>query len=409
MTHSTTPVSTRASLLFACIVIFALGQFQRAAGGVFGPLLSEQMAMPATALGVLVGAMFAATLAVQAPAGMALDRYGPRAVLLWALGLMAVGSGLFALAPSLGAQAWTALVIARLCVGAGLAATGAGVQIALAQIVPPEDYGYASGLLVTLGGVGGLLGTWPLAFALDQLPWIWVFGAVACAVVAAMALVRASLPKATGPSMASKDPSPGFAMLLKRRDVHGILLLGSVTFAPIVTITGLWGGSYLQDVHHLSPQSAGLALMGLFAMTIAAGYAYGRVDRIAGWRERVIVVSSAGSALCFATLALLPEPPALAAIGLLGGAMFLQQFYIPLGALLRDLVPPAVFGRANALLMTVSIGAIPLMQLGFGLILDAALDAGATQAVAYRIAFGILALVLVLALISGAAKLRRHG
>ncbi|MCG7492779.1 MFS transporter [Thalassobius sp. Cn5-15] len=386
-------------LLVACISVFALGQFQRASGSVFGPVLTETLSIPATALGVLVAAMFAATLVSQAPAGVALDRFGPRHVLLYALALVALGTALFAIAPDLNNGTWPTLILARVLIGAGLAATGASVQMALAQNLPSGDYGYASGLLVTLGGIGGLVGTWPLAVALESFSWRLVFGVGAGLAVFVMIIVSTLLPDAKPASPDHTHSDISFFALLRGRKLRGVLCLGAVTYAPIVTITGLWGGPYLQDVHGLSPETSGQALMGLFATTIAAGFVFGRIDRIGRGRSGVVLLTALGSATCLVTLALLPSPPVWAALILMGGSVFLQQFYIPLGVQLRDAVPAAAFGRANALKLLIATGAIPVMQTAFGLVLDLARGIGVTEENAFQIAFGCMAAVIGAALI----------
>lgn len=391
----------------ACVAVFALGQFQRASGSVFGPVLSGTLDIPATALGLSVGAMFAATLVSQAPAGIALDRFGPRRVLLWALALVAIGTTLFAIAPDLENAAWLAVLAARVLIGAGLAATGASVQMALAQNLPAGDYGYASGLLVTLGGIGGLVGTWPLALALERFSWGLVFGVGAGLAIAVMVIVSILLP-AKGPASASDvDTKISFRTLLQNEKVRGILFLAAVTYAPIVTITGLWGGPYLQDALGLSPEAAGQALMGLFATTIAAGFIFGRVDRIGHGRNKVILLTALGSATCLAALALFPKAPLWAVLLLLACSVFLQQFYIPLGVQLRDAVPASVFGRANALKLLVATGAIPVMQTAFGFILDLARTNGATDESAYRIAFGSIACTITCAVLGYRHSYRR--
>lgn len=394
-----TPLSAL-KILAVCVAVFALGQFQRASGSVFGPVLAARLDLPATVLGVLVGVMFASTLMSQAPAGIALDRFGPRRVLPWALGLVAVGTALFAIAPDLGSAAWPAVVVSRALIGAGLAATGASVQMALAQNLPAGDYGYASGLLVTLGGVGGLVGTWPLAVALERLPWSMVFGAAATLALLVMICTVLMLPDTVPAAKEGPKTEIGFRALLKSKELRGILCLGAVSYAPIVTITGLWGGPYLLAVHGLSPQAAGQALMGLFATTIAAGFAFGRLDRIGHGRNHVIKGAALGSKICLILIAILPETRLWAVLFLLGGSVFLQQFYIPLGVRLRDAVPPSAFGRANALNLLIATSAIPVMQVGFGLVIDLAAVAGATDAMSYRIAFGSMASVIGLAILS---------
>lgn len=395
---SSTPTGAR-SVLIACVVVFALNQFQRAAGGVFGPVLGDRLDLTATALGLVVGTMFVAHLAAQGPAGAVLDRFGPRLVMAWSLAVIGAGTLLFALAPGLGAAAWPALIAARVLVGMGIAGSAGGVQLALARFLPPGDYGYAKGLLVSLGGIGGLLGTWPLSVALERMPWSASFAMAAGLAAAALVIVLRAIPEGTPPPTSKDAAAVGYLALLRDGAVLRILALGAVAYAPIITVTGLWGGPYLQDVHGLSPETTGKALMGLYSMAIAAGFAFGWLDRRGRARARVVVTGAIGSIACLASLALLPSPGVALALALLAGSVFLQQFYIPLGVLLRDAVPSHALGRANALMILVGVGMTPAMQTGFGAVLDVARASGFEAAAAYRMAFAAVATTIAAALV----------
>ncbi|MFC6583737.1 MFS transporter [Sulfitobacter aestuariivivens] len=76
-------------VLLVCVAIFALGQFHRASGSVFTPILMDSFGISAATVAGLVSAMFFATIAVQVPFGSALDRIGPRKVLAVCMGLVA--------------------------------------------------------------------------------------------------------------------------------------------------------------------------------------------------------------------------------------------------------------------------------------------------------------------------------
>ncbi|EBA13025.1 MFS transporter [Roseobacter sp. CCS2] len=184
-------------VLFVCVAIFALGQFHRASGGVFTPILMDRFMLSAATVGGLVSAMFFATIAVQVPFGVALDRAGPRVVLGFCVLIIAIGTGVFAIAPS-----FDLALLSRVLIGIGLAAMGAATHVIIARNFTARDFGYVSGLVVTLGGIGGLLGTYPLAVALERLPWGLVFGGVAgfTLVLAALVfrVVRPGLPTAGG-------------------------------------------------------------------------------------------------------------------------------------------------------------------------------------------------------------------
>ncbi|MCK0095494.1 MFS transporter [Yoonia sp. F2084L] len=390
------------TVLFVCVAIFALGQFHRASGGVFTPILMDRFALSAATVGGLVSAMFFATIVSQVPFGVALDRIGPRIVLSVCILIIALGTGGFAIADS-----FDVAVVSRVLIGIGLAAMGAATHVIIARNFITKDFGYISGLVVTLGGIGGLLGTYPLAVALERLPWGAVFGTVAVlTMLLAGGVFRAITPgPATPADTTTTEARGGYLTLLRQPEFLKILVLGTVTFAPITTITGLWGGPFLQDVTGLTAEQSGAVLLLLFSATIVAGYVFGLLDRNAASRRALIGVAFSVSALSLFALAAIDEPPAGLAIALLVIMVFCQQFYIPLGAHMRRSVPDDLLGRASTLLSLVSVAAIPLMQLAFGEILDATARWEFTVTDQYRMAFGAMgALILVSGLVYMTAR-----
>ena len=63
-----------------CISIYIVSQFLRNSIGVIAPNLAEELGLSPAELGLLSSAYFFAFAAVQIPVGMALDRFGPRAL-----------------------------------------------------------------------------------------------------------------------------------------------------------------------------------------------------------------------------------------------------------------------------------------------------------------------------------------
>lgn len=164
-------------VLFVCVGIFALGQFHRASGGVFTPILMDRFALSAATIGGLVSAMFFAAILAQVPFGVALDTKGPRIVLSLCILVIAIGTAIFALA-----NGFEGMLVSRVLIGIGLAAMGAATHVIIARNFTGSDFGYVSGLVVTFGGIGGLLGTYPLAFALERILWSIISAGVAAVI-----------------------------------------------------------------------------------------------------------------------------------------------------------------------------------------------------------------------------------
>lgn len=388
-------VQQRAALT-VCVAMFALGQFHRAAGSVFTPIVMDRFTLSASIAAGLVSSMFLATIVTQAPIGVWLDRYGARIVAPICLLVAAGGALLFAVADD-----YSTLLASRVLIGVGFAAMAAATHLIVARSFEPRNFAYANGLVVSLGGIGGLLGTYPLAVALERLPWTLVFGGVSLATVAIAAGVFAVVPPPTADPASTdsandraKSGLRGYVDLVRDPEFRRILTLGAVTYAPITTITGIWGGPYLQDVWAFSPAGAGGALFGFFGATIVGGYLFGLLDQRGVPRRGLILGAVAGSTACLTILALAPIGHAAIATALLAVMIFCQQFYIPLAAHMRRAAPQGALARASTALSLISVAAIPAMQIGMGLILDVAASFGADAADRYRFGFGAMALCL---------------
>ena len=385
--------SHQITVLLVCVGIFALGQFHRASGGVFTPILMDRFTLSAATIGGLVSAMFFATILAQVPFGVALDKKGPRLILSLCILVIAVGTAIFAFA-----NTFDVMLFSRVLIGIGLAAMGAATHVIIARNFIGSDFGYISGLVVTLGGIGGLIGTYPLAFVLERVSWSVVFATLAAATLLLSAVVFRSVRAGAAETVESDTDftKQGFLTLLSQPEFLRILVLGAVTYAPITTITGLWGGPYLQDITGLSAEQAGAVLLLLFSATIAAGYVFGLLDRKAKSRKRVVLVAVGMSGLMLILLAGLNSLSTQTSIALLLAMVFLQQFYVPLGAHMRRVVPRQMLGRASTLLSLVSVAAIPAMQLGFGGVLDLAASKGFDIEAQYRLAFGLMGILILL-------------
>ena len=288
--------------------------------------------------------------------------------------------------------------MSRIIIGVGLASMGAATHIIIARNFDADDFGYVSGLVVAFGGIGGLLGTYPLAIALNRLSWVSVFVIATITSTLLAAAIFSSVKPGTTANEQSDNLSldDGYLSLLRQPEFLKILALGVVTFAPIVTITGLWGGPFLQDVANFSAEETGAILLLLFASTIAAGYTFGLLDKKAKSRQWLILITVGISCLSLFLLATLNRPNAYLLVALLLTMVFFQQFYIPLSAHMRKSVPDHMLGRASTLLSLFSVAAIPVMQIGFGAILDFTNSLGYEVQDQYRFAFAAMGVLILI-------------
>ena len=113
--------------------------------------------------------------------------------------------------------------------------------------------------------LGGLLGTAPLAFALQHLGWPSTFGAIALLTLLGAGLASAMIrdapegDRAASPGRESLLESlRGLRAILADRALRPLLIMGVCTIAPFACVGGLWAGPYLQDVHGLERRAGEL-------------------------------------------------------------------------------------------------------------------------------------------------------
>lgn len=376
-------------VLTICTFLFGMGQFHRAAGAIVAPVWQDQFSLNSDQLGFVISVIFIVNIFAQGFIGTLLDRIGPRRIISLFLLILAAGT-----LACIFANNFIGLVLARMVLGTGLSVGGVGMFMLLARNFDASQFGYLNGLMVTLGGFGGLAATYPLAYAIARFGWSNVFIGLSIftALMAGAIFLTAQKeptdkPKATGPTIRYWD-------LVKDKRVQPLLIMAFVIWAPITAITGLWGGPYYKAVHNLSLEETGLFQMLFFCATMASGVVYGLIDRWTGiLRHSVILTGALISAASLATLAFTPNIPLWGANLLLFVMIFAQQFYVPLIAQLRQVVPDAAIGRATSLYTILGVTAIPVFQTLFGIAIE---HSGALpDHVKYRLAFGMMALLVL--------------
>jgi MFS family permease len=383
--------------------LLVIAQLHRAGGGVISSELNRSFGLGGTEIGVVTGSMLLASALAQLPMGLAFDRFGTRRTAA-ALALVAfAGTLVFA-----NAAGGAGLAFGRFLIGTGFGGVITAIMLLAVRWAPRERFAtVAASTIATASLLGGLLGTAPLAFALQRLGWMPTFGAIALLTLLAAVLALTVLRDSPHGDIARSDVAEsllenlrGLGAILADRDLRPLLIMGVCTIAPFACVGGLWAGPYVEDVHGLDHQQASLVLLGLVVAYNLGTLGYGPLDRRFGTQRGVVMAGAALAALCLAALALAPQPPFWLAVLVLHLAMAVMPFYVTLTAQIRDLVPPQRIGRAITSLYLFGLSGAFLAQWLTGFLIGLTADRGRIgSAVGYRLVFGFVALILVVALL----------
>ncbi|MBN9262689.1 MAG: MFS transporter, partial [Hyphomicrobium sp.] len=364
--------------------------------------LMRDLAIGPEALGGLTGAFFFGFAAMQIPCGFFFDRFGPRCTVTGMLVLATIGGIVFTLAPT-----WPILLTGRTLMGAGFGVMLIGSMVVISRWFPPDRFSTLTAMVLSIGLVGNLVATTPLAWASEAVGWRSVFAAAvlftALASIAVWIVVRDAPP---GHPFLARTPEPpremlqGLVEVLRNPRLKFILALNFCHYACTFTVQGLWGGPYLREVHGLSAIEAGNVLFAAVIAYQAGMLFFGPLDRVLDTRKRIAI---GGTLVMISILALLAVPtrlPAWVAIA----AMIAVGFFSACSTMVmthgRGIIPDRLIGRGMATINTSVMFGVACMQTLSGIVVGAfePLADGARSGTAYRALFGVLAVVLTVAL-----------
>lgn len=398
-------------------LLFLIAFFHRPAPGVVTKELMQAFGVSGAVVGFLSAAYFYAYAGFMVPAGVLLDAYGVRVVVGTGGAVMGAGALL------MGAAATSGVLFAgRLLVGAGAAVTFVGALKIAADWFPPGRFATLSALTSTMGMLGSLLATAPLAALVVRAGWREAFALVGLATLAGAALcfwlVR-DRPESPVDEAAESPPLrvvvAGMLDVLRNRHTWPPFLAFFCLYSAFANLT-LWVIPYLRDVYGLGTARAALYATAPVVPLLVTGPLTGFVsDRVVRRRRLPYAVLTFAQFLVWlallATLGSLPLGALYAllfALGVVGGAFVLTW------PIAREVNAPGLAAVAVAVVNLGGFLGAALTQGPLGALLDArwagAMAAGARvyPLEAYRGAFSVCA-VLVLASALMALLIRETG
>jgi predicted MFS family arabinose efflux permease len=397
------PSAYRGGLIIVATLATAYmaSHFFRASNVTIGLDLMRDLSIGPEALGALTGAFFFGFAAMQIPCGFFFDRFGPRRTVVGMLILATVGGTIFTTAPS-----WPVLLTGRVLLGAGFGVMLIGSMVVITRWFPPDRFSTLTAIVLSVGLLGNLIATTPLAWASEISGWRAVFGAAvlftALAAIAIWIVVRDAPPG--HPFHERKQEAPGEMLqglleVLRNPRLRPILALNFFNYACTFTVQGLWGGPYLREVHGLSPIAAGNVLLAAVVAYQLGMLAFGPLDRLFDTRKWIAIAGSLAVVCMLAALASPSAPPVWLPVGAIVAMGFFSASATMVMTHGRGFFPDRLIGRGIATMNTSVMLGVACMQTLSGVIIGAfePLAGGARTEIAYRSLFGFLTVILLIA------------
>ena len=312
-------------------LIFLIAFLHRAAPGVLARELMQAFGITGTVVGLLSAMYFYSYAGFMVPGGVLIDSVGPRWVIAAGGAIMGVGSVAMGLAPSP-----AVLFTGRLLVGLGATVTFTGALKIAANWFPRSQFGMMSALTATVGVLGALVGSAPLAALAVSVSWRGALVIIGVVTLGAALLCAALVRDQPG----AGDAAPGGASLRDALSGTAQVLRNPYTWPPFLCFFFLyaamgnfflWSVPFLRDVYDLATTPAALyASLPSVALLVSAPLTGYLSDRVLHRRKLpYIVLVSAQFVVWLAfvlTLGTLPLSGVCALfvlIGIMGGAFVL--------------------------------------------------------------------------------------
>lgn len=363
----------RAWVIWAvALSVYVLAVFHRSSLGVAGLLAYDRFGIGATELAFFTVLQLLVYAGLQVPVGVALDRYGSRALLLTGLVLMTAGQLAFAFVTS-----FPAAVVARATIGAGDAMIFASAIRLVSLWFFVRQSPLVTQLTGQIGQFGAIIAAAPLALALQSLGWTRTFAIASSVGVVLMVLVLV---------LVKDSPYAGDGLVrVKMRALAQSLRvvwgnpgtrLGMwshfVSQFSLTVFTLLWGYPFLVEGQGLSPAAAGTILMAMTGWVIISGLTLaGLVTRFPYYRSYIVLGIVATMAVAWAAVLLWDGPApvwllvAMAFASASGGPASMVGF-----DLARTFIPVEKIGRANGVVNIGGFLASLLTMAVVGVVLD---------------------------------------
>lgn len=238
--------------------------------------LRDDFHIDATQLSWMSSAYLWADILFLLPAGIILDRFSTRTVILSAMFICVLGTVGFALTHS--------FILASFChflSGIGNAFCFLSCVVLVSHWFPPRRQALVIGSLVTMAFVGGMMAHTPFAYLYELFGWrkaLLIDGAVGAVLLLWIYWVVRDKPEDSPAKMNTNQGQviSGFIKALSNSQNWLAGFYTSFLNLPIMVLCALWGASYLQVVHHL-PEMAASNVVSLIFMGSVIGCP------LAGW------------------------------------------------------------------------------------------------------------------------------
>jgi MFS family permease len=254
--------------------------------------LRNDFQLNATQLSWMSSTYLWANILFLLPAGLILDRYSTRKVIIIALSVCVIGTFGFAISHNFALASFTHFLS-----GIGNAFCFLSCVVLVSQWFSSNKQALVIGSIVTMAFLGGMMAHSPFAYLVDNQGWrnaMLINGMFGLVILAWISFIIKDQPLG---SEDRKRPFDSSLLLCLKETISNKQtwlpgLYTSFLNLPIMVLCALWGASYLHKVHGLSEISASTTVSFIFIGSIIGCPLAGWMSDTSGRRKPLMIVGA---------------------------------------------------------------------------------------------------------------------
>lgn len=312
-----------ANVIGVIILVNIIAHMHRIAPAVITPEIMQDLSLEPSTMALITGSSMAAAMLFQVPSGLMFDRFGVTKTVPVLMLFGAMGAAVFAVASSA-----TQLAVGRALSGFGCGSLIMGSLVLCFTILPKSQFAFVSGIVLSLGQLGNILVSLPLAQLSEIIGWQNAFYCLSFITLLAAILYFITMKISDIPLINSeekiKDAIKTTSRIFCDRRLWPIFVMAFTGYSTHFALMALWYGLFLDELG-LDLLRRGQILLFVNIAFALGLFVFGRAVSIFPNVKSVVLSGSCFTVILLFILTVTPWPSSLTAtlifvlIGFSGG------------------------------------------------------------------------------------------
>ena len=383
------------SIIIFCVFAFGffISNLLRSITATLTPVLTSEFDLTAGNLGLLAGGYFLGFSLMQIPAGLLLDKHGPKKVVAYLLLIALVSTISFAFAKS-----FTGLLISRFFIGVGVAACLMGPLTGYRVWFEDKYQQRANSWMLMVASFGFVISTIPVQILLPVIGWRFIFLLISILILLSIILILVFAPSwNTNIQNQSIQKKSNLSDVWKNKFFISLVPLAFLNYGGVQAIQTLWAGPWMLNVAGYTPLESATGLFWINITMLFAfmfwGYILPKLSSLGIDSIKIVKIGLPISYIILFCIIIMGQKA--------GATMF--TFYI-LSSIVLSLTQPALAlsfpqnlaGKSLTSLNVFIHSGTFFVQWSIGLLIDLSRKMGADTITSYKISFSIFLFLCIL-------------